>query len=165
MNFLLLPTMMMALSGVGVSQAQTIDETVPDQLVEGFTEPIRKLDVIPPEPGILASIKVHEGESVKKDELLGSLDCEIQQAALEVAHANMAAHGRLDSATAERNLRRWRLSKLQTLHEKGHATEEEVNRVAGEVRRGRSQCPHRPRTAHDRHPRSRTHFRDHRAAR
>jgi RND family efflux transporter MFP subunit len=133
MNSLFLPTLLIALSGVGVNQSEVAEDDIQDQLVEGFTEPIRKLDLIPPEPGVLASIKVHEGDVVKKDELLGSLDCEVQQAALEVARANMSAHGRLDSATAERNLRKWRLAKLQTLHEKGHATDEEVNRVAGEV--------------------------------
>ena len=70
---------------------------------------------------------------MKKDELIGSLDCEVQQAALEIARGNAANHGRLDSATAERDIRRWRLSKLQTLREAGNANDEEVNRVAGEL--------------------------------
>jgi RND family efflux transporter MFP subunit len=101
--------------------------------VEGFTEPVRKLDLIPAEPGVIASLTVHEGSMVKKDELLGSLDCEVQQAALEIARGNAANHGRLDSATAERDLRRWRLKKLQMLRSQGNANEEEVNRVASEL--------------------------------
>ena len=133
MNVLLLPAMLMLLSGVGVAQGQTVEDSGQDQVVEGFTEPIRKLDLIPPEPGIIASLTVHEGSQVKKDELLGSLDCEVQQASLDIARGNAANHGRLDSATAERDIRRWRLSKLQTLRVEGNANDEEVARVASEL--------------------------------
>ncbi|MFZ1934298.1 MAG: efflux RND transporter periplasmic adaptor subunit [Thermoguttaceae bacterium] len=122
-----------AIVAATVAQAQTSDSEVQDQGIEGFTEPIRKLDLIPPEPGIIASLSVHEGDRVKKDQLLGSLDCDTQQVALEIAKANMAAHGKLDSATAERDLRRWRLAKLQKLRAEGHANEEEVNRAADEL--------------------------------
>jgi RND family efflux transporter MFP subunit len=133
MNFLLLPVLLMSFSGAGVAQAQIDDDAIQDQLVEGFTEPIRKLDMIPPEPGVISSLTVHEGSEVKKDELIGSLDCEVQQVALEIARGNAANHGRLDSATAERDLRRWRLHKLQILHQEGNANEEEVSRVASEL--------------------------------
>jgi RND family efflux transporter MFP subunit len=118
---------------MGVAQGQTIEEDLSEQVVEGFTEPIRKLDLIPAEPGIIESLNVHEGSAVKKDELLGSLDCEVQDAALEIARSNAANHGRLDSATAERDLRKWRLGALQALRAKGNANDEEVNRVASEL--------------------------------
>ena len=111
----------------------TSDNEVQEPGVEGFTRAVRKLDLIPPEPGIITSLAVHEGDRVEKNQLLGSLDCETQQIALEIAKANMAAHGKLDSATAERDLRRWRLAKLQKLHEEGHANDEEVTRVASEL--------------------------------
>jgi len=122
-----------AIVAATVAQAQTSDSEVQDQGIEGFTEPIRKLDLIPPEPGIIASLSVHEGDRVKKDQLLGSLDCDTQQVALEIAKANMAAHGKLDSAVAERDLRRWRLAKLQKLRAEGHANDEEVTRAADEL--------------------------------
>ena len=133
MNALLLSAMWMSFSGFGVAQGQTVEDSGQDQVVEGFTEPIRKLDMIPPEPGIIDSLTVHEGSQVKKDELIGSLDCEVQQASLDIARGNAANHGRLDSATAERDIRRWRLSKLQTLRVEGNANEEEVARVASEL--------------------------------
>jgi RND family efflux transporter MFP subunit len=133
MNFLLLPTILMSLSGTGVAQGQSLDDAVQDQIVEGFTEPLRKYDLIPPEPGVISSLTVSEGNSVKKDELLGSLDCDIQRVALEIAQGNAANHGRLDSATAERDIRRWRLSKFQTLRDKGHANEEELTRITSEL--------------------------------
>ena len=53
MNLLLLPSILMSLSGLALHKAKSIDDTVQDQVVEGFTEPIRKLDLIPPEPGII----------------------------------------------------------------------------------------------------------------
>jgi RND family efflux transporter MFP subunit len=116
-----------------IAQAQTTEGEPPDQDLEGFTEPIRKLDVIPPEQGVLSSIKVHEGDCVKKDQLLGSLDCDTQEAALRIAQGNAKAHGRLDSAIADRDLRRWRLAKIQTLRKQGNANEEEVTRAAMEL--------------------------------
>ncbi len=122
-----------AIVAASVARAQTSDNEVQEPGVEGFTEAVRKLDLIPPEPGIITSLAVHEGDRVEKNQLLGSLDCETQQIALEIAKANMAAHGKLDSATAERDLRRWRLAKLQKLHEEGHANDEEVTRVASEL--------------------------------
>jgi RND family efflux transporter MFP subunit len=114
----------------GVAQGQTDSQ---EQDLEGFTEPVRKLDLIPPEPGTIACLLVREGNRVKKDQLLGSLDCETQQAALKIAQNNAAAHGRLDSAIAERDLRRWRLAKLQKLRAEGNANEEEVTRMASEL--------------------------------
>jgi RND family efflux transporter MFP subunit len=114
----------------GVLQAQTDTQ---EQDLEGFTEPIRKLDLIPPEPGIIANLSIHEGDRVKKDQLLGSLDCDTQRVALKIAQNNAAAHGRLDSAMAERDLRRWRLAKLQKLRREGNANEEEVTRMASEL--------------------------------
>jgi RND family efflux transporter MFP subunit len=133
MNAMLFSALMMSLSAASDAQSTTADDAMQEQVVEGFTEPIRKLDLIPPEPGTVATLTVQEGSAVKKDELIGSLDCEVQQVALEIARGNAANHGRLDSATAERDIRRWRLSKLQTLREQGNANEEEVTRVAAEL--------------------------------
>jgi RND family efflux transporter MFP subunit len=133
MNVKLWQVVFAALLAAGVAQSQAPDNDVQDQGVEGFTEAFHKLDLIPPEPGIITSFAVHEGDRVEKGQLLGSLDCDTQQIALEIAKANMAAHGKLDSATADRDLRRWRLAKLQKLREEGHANEEEVNRVASEL--------------------------------
>ena len=124
---------LLAIAVAAAAQAQTSDSDAQDQGIEGFSEPIRKLDLIPPEPGIIASLAVREGDRVKKDQLLGSLDCDTQKVALEIAKTNMAAHGKLDSAAAERDLRRWRLAKLQKLRAEGHANDEEVTRAADEL--------------------------------
>jgi RND family efflux transporter MFP subunit len=118
---------------IGASEGQPVSDTPQDSGVEGFTEPIRKLDVIPAETGVLSGIKVHEGDHVKKNQLLAYLDCDTQEVALAIAKNNMEAHGKLDSAKAERDLRQWRLAKINDLHEKGDANEEEVTRVSSEL--------------------------------
>lgn len=125
---------LLTLLTLGVARAENPEAAdLQDQDLEGFTEPVRKLDLIPPEPGIISSLKVREGDRVKKNQLLGFLDCETQEIALKIAKNNAEARGRLDSAIAERDLRKWRLAKLQRLRAEGHANEEEVTRVASEL--------------------------------
>jgi RND family efflux transporter MFP subunit len=104
------------------------------QTVESFTEPYRKLDIIPAEPGILAALDVREGDRVEEGQRLGALDCEVQEIALEIARQNMEARGQLESAVAERDLRRTRLARLQELRGSGHATQDEVDRAQADLR-------------------------------
>src|SRR4029078_10617868 len=101
--------------------------------IEGFTEAYRKVDVVPPEPGILAKLSVAEGDAVKQGQLIGQLDCELQEIALEIARANCEARGKIESATAERDLRKKRAEKLAELLAKGHANQEEYNRALAEL--------------------------------
>jgi RND family efflux transporter MFP subunit len=104
------------------------------QTVESFTEPYRKLDIIPAEPGILAALDVREGDRVEEGQRLGALDCEVQEIALEIARQNMEARGQVESAIAERDLRRTRLARLQELRGTGHATQDEVDRALADLR-------------------------------
>jgi RND family efflux transporter MFP subunit len=103
------------------------------QTVESFTEPYRKVDIVPAEPGILRSLGVREGDTVQKDQRLGALDCEVQEIALQIASHNMQARAQLELAQTERSLRKTRLEKLQELRASGHATQDEVDRAAAEV--------------------------------
>jgi RND family efflux transporter MFP subunit len=103
------------------------------QVVESFTEPFRKVDLTTSEVGLLAHVYVREGDSVKKDQLLAALDSEVQQLAVEIAQANLAARGRLESAIAERDLRKDRLGKLEELRKTGHATQDELERARADA--------------------------------
>ena len=102
--------------------------------VEGFAEPYRKIDLAPPEPGLIATLDVREGDRVTKDQVLATLDRELLMVGLEIAKAGKDAHGRLEAASTERDLRSSRLSKLQELHQRGHATEEEIERARGDLK-------------------------------
>jgi RND family efflux transporter MFP subunit len=104
------------------------------QTVESFTEPYRKLDIIPAEAGILATLDVREGDRVEDGQRLGALDSEVQEIALEIARQNMEARGQLESSVAERDLRRTRLARLQELRGSGHATQDEVDRAVADLR-------------------------------
>jgi RND family efflux transporter MFP subunit len=101
--------------------------------IESFTEPYRRIDISPAEPGIIATIDVREGDSVKPGQQLASLDCEALRISLEIAKASREARGRQQAAVAERDLRRARLEKLEQLRPRGHASGEEVERARADL--------------------------------
>jgi RND family efflux transporter MFP subunit len=100
------------------------------ELVEGFTEPYRQIDVSAgSESGLIMSVKVKEGQHVRTGELIAELDTDVLVATLNVARERSVLTGRLDGARAELELRRHRLTKLQELLRQGHATEGELERA------------------------------------
>lgn len=101
--------------------------------VDGFTEPYRTIEVAAAEPGIVASIEVHEGDSVEKGKVLAVLDQDLLDALLAIAEQNMRAQGSLDSAKAELELAQHRLKKLLLLREQGNASQDEVERTRADV--------------------------------
>lgn len=96
--------------------------------IEGFTEPYRDLDVASTDTGIVALINVKEGDLVQKDQVLGSLDQSLLKATLEIADRGRNAKGRVNSAQADVRLKTERVEKLKLLHERKHATQEELDR-------------------------------------
>ena len=102
--------------------------------IEGFTEPYADIELAASEMGILARVDVKEGDLVQTGQLLASLDDTVLQAALKVAHASRNARGTLESATADLETRKVELEKLEELRSRNHASQQEVDRVAGEVR-------------------------------
>lgn len=101
--------------------------------VDGFTEPYRSVDVAAVEIGIIAEMKVREGDVVSKGQVLATLDNELQKALLAIAQENVDARGRLESARAERALRTHHMEKLEALLLKGHARHDEVERARADV--------------------------------
>jgi RND family efflux transporter MFP subunit len=98
--------------------------------VEGFTEPFRTINVAAGETGILETILVAEGDKVTKGQEVACLTLDVQQASQEVAERMMNAVGQLNTANAELKLKSNLLSKLEALRLKGHASQEEVDRIA-----------------------------------
>jgi RND family efflux transporter MFP subunit len=97
--------------------------------IESFTEPYRRIDIAPAEPGIIATIDVREGDRVKPGQQLASLESDVLRISLQIAKTSRDARGRLTAAEAERELRRARLAKLEELRPRGHASGEEVERA------------------------------------
>lgn len=102
-------------------------------LVEGFAEPFRKIDLAPAEPGVISELLVREGDRVEKGQVVAALDRDVLTISRDIAAANVEAQGKLHAAQAERELRQTRLTKLRELRERGHASQEELNRAQTEL--------------------------------
>jgi RND family efflux transporter MFP subunit len=104
-----------------------------DDTIDGFTEPFRKIELAPAEPGVLASRTVKEGDTVEPGQLLGSLDNDVLQISLKISKQVLESRGKLAAAKAERDLRTVRLDRLKELQPQGFAHREEVDRAASEL--------------------------------
>ena len=100
---------------------------------DGFTEPYRTTDVAAVETGIVVSLAVHEGQSVRQGDVLATLDNDVHTALLAIADQGRQSEGVLNAALAEHRLRQSRLEKLGTLRAKGHARQEEVERAKADL--------------------------------
>lgn len=100
--------------------------------IEGFTEPYRNIDVAAADSGIVEEIAIKEGERVTKGQTLGQLNLDVLKATLAIADQSRNAQGKLKSAEAELRLKSERLTKLQLLLERDHASQEEVDRTVVE---------------------------------
>lgn len=100
--------------------------------MEGFTEPFRRVELSPSEPGILKELFVQEGIAVKPGDKLAVLDTQVLEINRKIAQQAMRSNGRLNAAKAERDLRAKRLTKLQTLQGKGYAFSDEIERAVAD---------------------------------
>jgi RND family efflux transporter MFP subunit len=103
-----------------------------DDVIDGFTEPFRKIDLAPAEPGVLDSLMAKEGDTVEAGQLLGALDNNVLQISLKISQQVLQSRGKLAAAKAERDLRSVRLDRLKELQPKGFAHREEVDRAAAD---------------------------------
>lgn len=107
--------------------------------VEGYLEPIKRIDVSTVETGIIESIQVKEGDIVSRGQTLVRLDREVLEKSLAVAKAESEAVGSLNTAKAELKLQENRFEILKNLFDKGHGRPSELERARAdvEVARGR----------------------------
>lgn len=103
-------------------------------LIEGFTEPYADISMAAGEMGTLARVAVKDGDEVQAGQLIANLDDAVLRASLEVARAGMSATGDMQSATTQLELKNVELKKLSELFDRDHASQQELDRVRGEVR-------------------------------
>ncbi|MEZ6122846.1 MAG: efflux RND transporter periplasmic adaptor subunit [Planctomycetaceae bacterium] len=115
-------------------QAEAAVSNSSGDLIEGFTEPYADISMAASEMGTLATVSVRDGDVVKAGQVIARLDDAVLMAALEVARAGMKAEGEMLSATTQLELRRVEEKKLTELHHRNHASQQELDRVHGEVR-------------------------------
>lgn len=99
------------------------------EVVEGFTEPYRSVDISLGEPGVVTMVNVEPGDTVKAGDILLALDTSVLQATLAVAREKAEVTGNVAAARAEVDLRTERLQQIQLLRERGHATQRELRRA------------------------------------
>ena len=97
--------------------------------VQGFTTPYREIEVAAPAPGVVAQLKVREGDVVKKGQTVAELNQEVYALGLEIAARLKELRGQLDSAAADLRMKSERLDALHVLLRGSHASEEEVRRA------------------------------------
>lgn len=103
-------------------------------LIEGFTEPYADIDLAAGEMGILAEVLVNDGDEVVAGQLLAKLNDDVLTASLDVAESAMTATGELQSAQTQFDLKQVEAGKLKDLFGRDHASQKELDRVAGEVK-------------------------------
>ncbi|MEZ6088039.1 MAG: efflux RND transporter periplasmic adaptor subunit [Pirellulaceae bacterium] len=110
------------------SFGRTVVAQQSDSAVEAFIEPFKTVQIPAPEVGTLRSIDVVEGQSVSQGQTLAHMDDQILQVSLQAATAAKDAVGNLRAAQAELLMKQRQLTSLQTLRQRGNATQRELDR-------------------------------------
>lgn len=100
---------------------------------EAFTEPFHTVELSPSEPGILAKLLVEEGDAVRTDDVLATLDSRVLEVNLRIARQAMQSRGKLRAAKAEYELKVQRLEKFKALRAQGYAHPDEYERAVADV--------------------------------
>jgi multidrug efflux system membrane fusion protein len=115
-------------AGAPASDAATAPSALPagnqDLDFTGRTEAVQTIELRPPMPGLLAKILFREGEEVQKGQMLFELDSRPQQAALDLARAELAqAQAEVTAAKAD-------LARQQQLGKTAAVSESEIEKAA-----------------------------------
>jgi RND family efflux transporter MFP subunit len=110
------------------------NSTLVESIIEAFTEPYRDISVAAAEMGTLSVIHVREGDRIRKGDVIATMNDEVLQASLEVARRSMKVAGAIQSAQADLDMKKSEQKKLTELRERNHASQQEVDRIATELR-------------------------------
>jgi RND family efflux transporter MFP subunit len=94
--------------------------------VEGFTQPYRKIEVAAAEDGVITSLEVREGDTVRAGQVVARLDEQLLPPTLKIATQLSEARGQLQASAAEARLKAHRLRIIEQLRATGQVTEEEL---------------------------------------
>lgn len=100
---------------------------------ESFLEPAQQADLIPANRDVIQKIHVREGETVKKGQLLVSLNADTLRARLQAATIMAEASGRIDSAQVMLKLRQQQLDELNRLAQSGNVRARELDRARADL--------------------------------
>lgn len=100
---------------------------------ESFLEPSHRANLVPASRDIIQKIHVAEGDMVRKNQLLVSLNAEVLKARLQVADIMAEAHGRLESAKTVEKMRQDQLDELVRLAQSGNVRAKELDRAKADL--------------------------------
>lgn len=115
------------------SGTETASGTDESGEIEAFTEPYQDIAIAAAEMGTLARVNVQEGDQVKVGEVLAGLDDQVLRAAQDVARYSMQVQGPLKSTQADLRMKEEDLQKLESLRDRNHASQREVDQVRMEL--------------------------------
>lgn len=104
-----------------------------DAGIDGFTEPFKKIDLASDESGAINQLNFEAGDRVTQGDVVAQLDARVQQLQLEVATQLADAKSQLIAAEKTHEKRKSILARLQSLRDKGHASESEIIRAEMEL--------------------------------
>ncbi len=107
---------------------------IAEQRFEGFTEPYRKIELAVGESGVLSAVHVKAGSRVREGQILAQLDTSVLERTLDIARQRSESLGSLRASQAELELRTKYWQQLTQLHDRGHATQREIDRAATDVK-------------------------------
>jgi RND family efflux transporter MFP subunit len=107
--------------------------TTAAQVLQAFTEPIEHSELATSQSGTLFEIRVKLGESVRKGQIIASLDTRSLQASLKTAQLRAATTAEVTAAQAKQRQAQLQLEKLKSVIEKGHATQFELEKAEIEL--------------------------------
>ena len=96
--------------------------------IEGFTEPLRSIDLSSDESGAIAHMNIEEGDEVSEGETIARLDDRLQKVQLEIATEMANATSQVEAAEQTLKKRRLIAERLRKMQAGGHASESELIR-------------------------------------
>jgi RND family efflux transporter MFP subunit len=99
------------------------------QLTKTFTQPFEISDVAAAESGVIAEIRVREGDVVRKGDTLGILNIEVFVETEKLAQMRANSTARIDAAQSILKLRQSKLTNLDSLVKEGHVNPFEVDQA------------------------------------
>ena len=103
------------------------------EVTTSFTEPDETIEVACAEPGVVALVKVKQGQAVKSGDVLAVMDNAVLEATLRAAETKAHSTARIDLARVEVELKKRQKAKLSLVLADGHASANEIEKAEAEL--------------------------------
>ena len=127
---------LLCLSGAGPNRPSTSAYPTSQKgprTYEGFTEPVRQIEVSASESGRLAKMHARRGDTVAEGDMLMLLDTQVLEASRRVAKSKANASARQQALKIEHDIKQDRYKKLFKLQQDGAGSPEEVKRAEADA--------------------------------